>query len=158
MDYLVCSGHIFGLFVKIFPNNFLRLLFNCEEILITILIIIINTPSALPPQLSVKTSNSSVVEDSKGHDGKKNLISNYPVWAKILSLLAGLLYSIRETEPLWEMLSDKHWCSSSELSDGKSEVGAAAWPKQTDQNQIYTLVHLKDIDYWLMLQLTPKDK
>lgn len=129
MDLWFCSGRMFGCFVKIFPNNFLRLLFNCKEILIIILIIIIITPPALPSQLSVKTSNSSVVEDPKGHAGKKNPISNYAVGTKILPLLVGLFYNIWETQPLWEMLSDKHWCNSLGLSNGKSEDGRCRMAK-----------------------------
>lgn len=80
-------------------------------------------PPALSSQLSVKTSNSSIVEDPKGHARKKNPISNYPVGAKILPLLVSLFYNIWETEPLWGMLSDKCWYSSLGFSDGKNEGG-----------------------------------
>lgn len=74
-----------GLLIKIFSNNS-QAAIQLQELLMIILIIIIITPPALPSQLSIKTSDSSIVEDPKGHDRKKNPISNYPVGAEMLSL------------------------------------------------------------------------
>jgi len=40
----------------------------------------------------------------------------------------------------------------------KVKTAGAEWPNQTDPSQIYTPVYLKDTDYWLMMQLTARDK
>lgn len=113
--------------------------------IILIIIIIIIIPAALPSQLSIKTSDSSIVEDPKAHDGKKNPISNYPVEAEILCYDQACSTTSKRLNPCKRCCQIRNWHSSC-FQMGKGRMAGGEWPNQTAQSHIFTPEQPKDPD------------